>query len=74
MWDLESDFPLNRVNFGGLNFYGGSIPAISSECVVWYLWICSLGMDLAVQALDLMGRFFTSVVTFASDFARKSPS
>ncbi|GFY95610.1 hypothetical protein Acr_10g0009950 [Actinidia rufa] len=29
MWDLRSDFPSYRVNFGGLNFSKGSIPSIS---------------------------------------------
>ena len=76
MCDLGSDFPLYRVNFGGLNFFGGSIPSISGTNGVWYLWItCSLGADLVILVTDLLGTMiFTATIALTTSFARKSPS
>ena len=68
-WDHGSDFPSSSVNFGG------SIPSISSENGVWYLWLWFFGTVLACRAIDLTGMAaFVHFVVPALTFVRKSPS
>ena len=74
MWDFGSDFPSYKVNFGELNFFGGSIHSISGAKRVWYLWSCYLGADLEVLVADLSGTMvFEATVVLATSFACKSP-
>ena len=54
MWDLRSDFLSFNANFGGTNFFGGTILSMSRKNGIWYLRMGSLGMGLVVRVTDLV--------------------
>ena len=75
MFDLGFDFPSYKVNFRGFNFSRASIPLIFDANGVWYLWICSLGVDLAVLVVDLSRKMvFATDAVLVISFACKYPS